>query len=287
CGNPLVTEVMHLLYEFRQNEFRSFFGKRSRQVQDLIKSLPSDVPVFNQYECLEHPVFLLLVKDIWLNALRTGNSKIMDRISHLMVSYTKRINSSRQGIRHFLKKLDAQLEHIHLLQYNDLSVLAFLLVTNPRRWEENKQHVFQQLIRHAFANQESKLKTCPYKWEADVSQQLSISHWAESEVIPDTISTLRFLMDIASYIDDHNHRFPADTPERICRDDDHWSERLSRGKYFDKDTKQLLSPIIAPGRPNLFPLEETREVLADYFRTSFGLAGDVSANHGNAHKLFT
>lgn len=276
CFDP--EEYKHL----SQSEFKSFFGKRSRKMQALIKSLPSDFPVISQNVYLDYPVFFRLVRDIWLDALHNRNTETMNRISHLMVSFTQQINSSYEGKRDYLKPLDVQLGCIHLLKYDDLSVLAFLLVTHPRRWEENYKPIFQQLIRYAFSNQESKLKTNSGMWGADLHQQLSISRWAESEVIPDTVTTLRFLRDIVQYIDKHKHLSGSDMSGHISPSDYHWSERLSRGQYFDKETHQLLSPITVSDPQTLFPLEETRKVLADFYSTSFGTTGAVSANSGNA-----
>ncbi|WP_257293884.1 hypothetical protein [Endozoicomonas sp. YOMI1] len=255
---PFPIEISDLkdLEGLSQEEFQQIFGEYSQQIRDLIKNPPPDVQLIKKDMYLDFPVFFRLVKDIWLDALPAGNTGTMDRVSHLMVSFTKLLHSFSDwyDLDLYCKSLDALLmsAHSHSLNHDDLSVLVFQLVTHPQKWQENYKNIFRQLLSHGFSSQESRLMNHFDQWGADPGSQMEVSRWAESELIPDTVATLRFLKDIVQYIDEHKERT-------------FYPQNIKQGKYFDKDTWQLLSPIIATDLRNSFPLEETREVLADFF----------------------
>ncbi|MGI2029989.1 hypothetical protein [Endozoicomonas acroporae] len=263
--------------DYSDDDFRRAFKESAPKYQALIRNLPADFPVISRNAYLDYPVFFRLVREIWLDAIHTRNTGTMERISHLMVSFTDQINrnSHRFGsYNNHIKALDDQLACSYSMKYEELSVLPFLLATHPRRWNENYSSVSRRLIHYALSDQESKLKTCPVTWGADLTQQLSICYWVESKLIPDTIMTLRFLSDIVQYIDKDNRRFGSGT----LSDQVYWTESGRPGRYFDKETHQLLSPIIATDPQTLYPMEETRQVLTDFFSRSIGTIGATPAN---------
>lgn len=245
--------------DLSQEEFQKFFGELPQVIQDLIKNPPSDYVLLKPGVYLDYPVFFRLARDIWLDALLTGNTGAMDRVSHLIVSFARQQHSvDWRRLDPYFKSLDDRLRNAHSLNYDDLSVIAFELATHPRKWQENYQVIFRQLLSHGFSNEESQLMNRFDQWGADTDSQLKFSHWAETALIPRIVMTLHFLRDIVQYIDEHKSKHVINKP---CI-----STNIERGHYFDKDTGQLLSPIIATDLSNSFPLEETREVLADFFR---------------------
>ncbi|WP_163370542.1 hypothetical protein [Endozoicomonas acroporae] len=259
---PFRIEVADLkdIEKYSQEKFQKLYGEHSRQIQDLIKNYPADAKSIKRGMYLNFSVFFRLVSDIWLDALSAGNTGAMDRVSHLMVSSTYWLHSSSDVLylERYRDSLDVRLMHAHSLNHEDLSALAFHLVTYPRKWQENYKHIFRQLLNHAFSSQESRLMNHFDEWGADPVSQLKVSRWVESELIPDTARTLHFLKDIAQYIDEHKSRFLHGMAFS--------SQSIECGEYFDKGTGQLLSPITATDLSNSFPLEETREVLTDFFR---------------------
>lgn len=242
-----------------QEEFQQSFGEFPREIQDLVKNPPPDFLRLKPGVYLNYPVFFRLARDIWLDALPTGNTGIMDRVSHLIVSFARQQHSF-VGYRldPYWESLDDRLRNIHSLNYDDLSVIAFELATHPLKWQENYQVIFRQLLSHGFSSEESQLMNRFDQWGADTDSQLKFSHWAESALIPGIVLTLHFLRDIVQYIDEHKSKHVNNKP---CLSMD-----IERGDYFDKDTGQLLSPIVAADLRNSSPLVETREVLADFFR---------------------
>lgn len=158
--------------------------------------------------------------------------------------------------------LNAQLKsaHSHELGYEDLSVLAFQLATDPDKWEANYKDIFQQLIIHELSSQESELMSCYDQWTEGPVQRMKVSHWVESLLIPETIKTLRFLQDIINYINQPRQRLYGGPPCSVS-DSFEWNDR----DYFDEDTRQLLKPITATDLSNSDPLEETQKVLDAFF----------------------
>ncbi|MBO9494345.1 hypothetical protein J7438_09640 [Thalassotalea sp. G20_0] len=239
------------------------FGEFAQQVQELVNNPPPDFPKIDECSFLEYPVFFRLVKDIWLDALSTNNTGTMERVSHLMVSYTKvlhKMSEYRSKPKHH-DSLDDQLSsaHAHKLGYEDLLVLAFQLATAPDKWEENYKDIFQQLISLELSSEESELMRCYDQWTEGPVQQMKVSHWAESLFIPKTIKTLHFLQDIINYI--NQPREDLRGGPRSVSNSFEWNDR----DYFDADTRQLLKPIIAKDLGNLGPLEETQKVLDAFF----------------------
>ncbi|WP_422449640.1 MULTISPECIES: hypothetical protein [unclassified Endozoicomonas] len=258
---PFRIEVADLkdIEKYSQEKLQKLYGEYSRQIQDLVKNYPADAKSIKRGMYLNFSVFFRLVSDIWLDALSSGNTGTMDRVSHLMVSSTYWLHSSSDlYLERYRDSLDVRLMYAHSLNYEDLSALAFHLVTHPRKWQENYKHIFRQLLSHVFSSQESRLMNHFDDWGADPVSQLKVSRWAESELIPDTARTLHFLKDIAQYIDEHK--------ARCLRGMAFSSQSIEYGEYFEKGTGQLLSPITATDLSNSFPLEETRGVLTDFFR---------------------
>ncbi|WBA81251.1 hypothetical protein [Endozoicomonas sp. GU-1] len=252
--------------DLSQEEFQHYFGEFPREIQNLIKNPPPDFLLLKPGVYLDYPVFFRLARDIWLDALPTGNTGIMDRVSHLMVSFARQQHSLfAYRLDPYWDSLDDRLRNIHSLNYDDLSVIAFELATHPRKWQEKYQVIFRQLLSHGFSSEESQLMNRFDQWGADTDSQLKFSHWAESALIPRIVMTLHFLRDIVQYIDEHKSQHVSNKP-RLSMD-------IERGDYFDKDTGQLLSPIIAADLRNTSPLVETREVLADFFRGKASQAG--------------
>ncbi|WP_163370543.1 hypothetical protein [Endozoicomonas acroporae] len=258
---PFSIEISDLedIEKFSQEEFQEFFGEYSQQIQDLVKNYPADAKI-KKGMYLDFLVFFRLVNDIWLDALSAGNTRAMDRVSHLMVSSTHWLHSTTDY--HYLDSyrdsLCARLTNANSLNHEDLSAFAFQLVTRPRIWQENYKDIFRQLLSHVFSSQESRLMKHFDNWGADPDSRLKVSRWAESELIPDTARTLHFLKDIAQYIDERKDRSSTWMTSPL--------QSIKNGDYFEKGTGQLQSPILAKDLSNSFPLEETREVLADFFR---------------------
>ncbi|MGI2029625.1 hypothetical protein [Endozoicomonas acroporae] len=231
-----------------------------KALHDLVKNYPADAKSIKKGMYLDFSVFFRLVRDIWLDALSAVNTGAMDRVSHLMVSSTYWLHRSSDVLylERYRDSLDVRLMHAYSMNHEDLSALAFHLVTYPRKWQENYKHIFRQLLNHVFSSQESRLMNHFDDWGVDPVSQLKVSRWAESELIQDTARTMHFLKDIAQYIDKHK--------ARCLRGMAFSSQSIEYGEYFEKGTGQLLSPIISTDLSNSFPLEETREVLADFFK---------------------
>ncbi|WP_257293831.1 hypothetical protein [Endozoicomonas sp. YOMI1] len=244
--------------DLSQEEFQRYFGEFPRAIQDLVKNPPPDFLLLKPGVYLDYPVFFRLVRDIWLDALPTGNTGVIDRVSHLLVSFAKQQHSHAwYRLNPYWEFLDDRLRNTHSLNHDDLSVIAFELVTHPWKWQKNYQVIFRQLLSYGFSSQESRLMNHFDQWAADTDSQLEFSRWAESALIPEIALTLHFLRDIVQYIDEHKDQYVSNIP---CL-----STNIERGDYFDIDTGQLLSPIIATDLRNSSPLKETREVLADFF----------------------
>ncbi|WP_422468609.1 hypothetical protein [Endozoicomonas sp. ALC013] len=248
---------------YSSDDYQRYFGEFAQQVQELVNNPPADFPKIDECSFLEYPVFFRLVKDIWLDALSTNKTGTMERVSHLMVSYTKVLHKMSEYCskpKHH-DSLDDQLNsaHSHKLGYEDLLVLAFQLATAPDKWEENYKDIFQQLISLELSSEKSELMRGYDQWTEGPVQQMEVSHWAESMFIPKTIKTLHFLQDIINYIDQPCENLRGGP--RSVADSFEWNDR----DYFDADTRQLLKPIIAKDLGNLVPLEETQKVLDGFF----------------------
>ncbi|WP_206679364.1 hypothetical protein [Endozoicomonas acroporae] len=248
---------------YSPEDYQRRFGKFAQQVQEFVNNPPPDFPKIDECSFLEYPVFFRLVKDIWLDALSTNNTGTMERVSHLMVSYTKvlhKMSEYRSKPKHH-DSLDAQLSSAlsHELGYEDLLILAFQLATAPDKWEENYKDIFQQLISHELSSEASELMRCYDQWTEGPVQQMKVSHWAESLLIPKTIKTLHFLQDIINYINQPCENLRGGP--RSVADSFEWNDK----DYFDADTRQLLKPIIAKDLGYLAPLEETQKVLDGFF----------------------
>ncbi|WP_422443863.1 MULTISPECIES: hypothetical protein [unclassified Endozoicomonas] len=248
---------------YSSDDYQHYFGEFAQQVQELVNNPPPDFPKIEECSFLEYPVFFRLVKDIWLDALSTDNTGTMERVSHLMVSYTKvlhKMSEYRSKPKHH-DSLDDQLSsaHSHKLGYEDLLILAFQLATAPDKWEENYKDIFQQLISLELSSEKSELMRGYDQWTEGRVQQMQVSHWVESMFIPKTIKTLHFLQDIINYIDQPCENLRGGP--RSVVDSFQWNDK----DYFDADTRQLLKPIIAKDLGNLGPLEETQKVLDAFF----------------------
>ncbi|WBA84196.1 hypothetical protein [Endozoicomonas sp. GU-1] len=225
---PFSIEVTDLkdMKKFSQEEFQEFFGEYAQQIQDLVKNYPANAKSIKNGMYLDFLVFFRLVSDIWLDALSAGNTRAMDRVSHLMVSSTHWLHSTTDY--HYLERyrdsLHNQLMNAHSLNHEDLSALAFQLLTRPRIWQENYKDIFRQLLSHIFSSQESKLMKHFDNWGADPDSRLNVSRWAESELIPNTARTLHFLKDIAQYIDERKDRSSTWMTSSL--------ESIKNGNYF-------------------------------------------------------
>lgn len=211
---------------------------------------------------LGYQAFFRLVKDIWFNAIETENTGTINRVSHLLISFTKEIsdntydhNGSNRKKR-FESVIQRELQKGIASTY-DIGALTFLLVTNPPLWREHKSETLKLMVSRAFNGQERKLAILYSQWQ-NQDQHAQISKTVESKVIPGVAMFMHYLHGIQDYLIQNKKRdsyFRRESEQK----------QIANGAYFDKVTQQLASAILTPEWQTSPPLIEIKETLSEFY----------------------
>ena len=228
---------------------------------DSTSSICSNDCGFNDPSPLGYLAFFRLIKDIWFDAINTNNTCAINRVSHLLISFTQAISdntikvegSSRKeqfdnAIQRELKK---GISSIH-----DIGAFAFLLVTNPTLWRDHKNETFKLMISRAFNSKADKLVPLYSQWQ-NPDQNNQACKTVETEVIPKIAITLHYFESIYG----HLIRWRS---KDFCRNRT-LSEEIASGKYFDSTTKKLRNPIQVSDWKTLPILPEIQEILSEFY----------------------
>ncbi|WP_257295649.1 hypothetical protein [Endozoicomonas sp. YOMI1] len=209
---------------------------------------------------LGYLAFFRLIKDIWFDAINTNNKCAMNRVSHLLISFTKAISDNTRkcggGSRkeQFENVIQRELKKGISSTY-DIGAFAFLLVTAPALWRYHKNETFKLMISRAFNSKADKLAPLYSQWQNPARQDQTCKT-VEAEVIPEIAITLHYLESIFDYLVNY-------------RTEDYWSRTLSKeiasGQYFDSATKQLANPIQVSDWKTLPHLPEIKETLSQFY----------------------
>lgn len=219
---------------------------------------------------LDNQSFFRLVKDIWFDALSCENTCAIDRVSHLLVSFAWEISHNVYSLHGRIPSSTRyerfEQEVLQMLQdgiscIDDIGAFAFMLVTKPHIWRDHKSDVLQLMVSRALQGRDQLLSPLCAQWLDDPNSHEQITKTVETEIIPDTASTMHYLNDIHGYLMEYRDRHPK------CDD----SHQIQNAKYFDPVTRQLKSPILAPDLTTTPTLEETRAALSAYFNVGQGL----------------
>ncbi|USE37157.1 hypothetical protein [Endozoicomonas sp. SCSIO W0465] len=210
---------------------------------------------------LGYLAFFRLIKDIWFDAYETENLCIMNRVSHLLISFTRAISDNTRKCKGGSRK--EQYENVIKRELKkgisstyDIGAFAFLLVTNPPLWRDHKNEALKLLTSRAFNNKEKKLASLYSQW-LDPDQQDQACKTVESEVIPEITFASLYLDSIYDYLMKYKAQsfLGIGTP----------GKEIAYGEYFDSTTKQLVNPIQMPDWKSLPPIPEIKETLSQFY----------------------
>lgn len=210
---------------------------------------------------LGYLAFFCLIKDIWFNALEKENTCIMNRVSHLLISFTQAISDNTRKCKGGSRK--EQYENVIQRELKkgisstyDIGAFAFLLVTNPPLWHDHKNETLKLLTSRAFNNKEKKLASLYSQW-MDPDQQDQACKTVEFEVIPKITFASLYLGSIYDYLMKYKAQSfqSRGTP----------GKEIANGEYFDSTTKQLANPIQMPDWKTLPPIPEIKETLSQFY----------------------
>ena len=214
---------------------------------------------------LECQAFFQLVKDIWVDALRSKNSCAIDRVSHLLISFTWEISHNlyyfhgRSPTHDRLERFEQmvqQMLQVGISSIDDIDAFAFMLVTKPHTWRTHKSNVMQLMVSRALQRQD--LSPLFARWQGDPDSHEQITKTVETEII-DTVTAMHYLDDIHGYLMQYSDKRPG------CSE----SNQITNAEYFDPVTRQLKTPILAHDITTRPSHEETRAALLAYFNCTF------------------
>ena len=200
-------------------------------------------------QVLSYPAFFKLIKDIWFNAYECGDTGCLNRVTHFMIAFIKRISDndfdhegSTREKRH-ASVIGDQFEW-GLTAVSDIGALAFLLVTNPRMWTQKKEIVLQEMINRALDLKVKQLAGFYCEWlescaahkdnEEEVAKDSQqIAQKVASQMLFSVAGAMHHLDAIAAYIEEY----------RVEGLSGKKSRQISNGKYCDETTHQLLHPV--------------------------------------------
>ena len=207
---------------------------------------------YSDKKVLSYPTFFKLIKDIWFNAMESGDTGCLNRVTHLLIVFIQLIsdndcefNDSSREKRHESAIRD-QFES-GLKAVNDIGALAFFLVTHPRMWKLKKEIVLQELINRALVSEVENLAASYCEWlESSAAQNNSveevtqagqkIARKVQSQKVVTVTRVIYHLDAIAAYMKKYRskHSYSKKTRE------------ISFGSYCDETTFQILHPVLPP-----------------------------------------
>jgi len=207
--------------------------------------------------------FFRLVKDIWFHAVSTSNTCIINRISHLLISFAKEIANNtytapgegRSRRERFKSVIHQELERGISSTY-DIGAFAFLLAAWPPLWRKHNSETLRLMANRAFNGQEEKLAPYYSQWQSR-SRQDQVSKTVELEIIPSVAMAMHYLYAIHDYLIKHKSKM------RHITSTEYW--QISDGDYFDKVTHQLAHPIPAPKWRISHPLPVVKKALCEFY----------------------
>ncbi|WBA81012.1 hypothetical protein [Endozoicomonas sp. GU-1] len=209
---------------------------------------------------LGYLAFFRLIKDIWFDALMSKNLCTVNRVSHLLISFTKAISDNtierKGGSRkeQFDNVIQRELEKGISSTY-DIGAFAFLLVTNPPLWQGHKNETLKLLISRAFNNKEEQLAPLYSQWQ-DPDKQDQACKTVESKVIPKITIASLYLDSIYDYL--MKYKLKGFLTRGTL-------EEIANGRYFDSTTNQLANPIKMPDWKTLPPIPGIKETLSQFY----------------------
>ena len=211
---------------------------------------------------LGYLAFFRLIKDIWFDAIKSNNTCTMNRVSHLLISFTKGISnnsyvgktkaSSRK--EQFINVIERELKK-GISSTFDIGAFAFLLVTNPSLWPIHKDETLKLMISRAFNSKVNKLAPLYSQWQNPARQDQTCKT-VEAEVIPEVAVTFHYLVAIHDYLMNHKSQ------------ELFWStlsQEIANGDYIDSITNQLVNPIKVPDWKTLPFLPAMKESLSQFY----------------------
>ncbi|WP_257254821.1 hypothetical protein [Endozoicomonas sp. SESOKO3] len=210
---------------------------------------------------LGYLAFFRLIKDIWFDALKTDNACTMNRVCHLLISFTKEISGNTilyEGAsrkEQFENVIQRELKKGISSTY-DIGAFAFLLVANPALWSDHKHETFQLMTSRAFNSKADELAHLYSHWQEPAKQD-QVCKTVEAEVIPEIAITLHYLGSIYNYL--MSYRSQVTWRNKTL------NEELASGDYFDSTTNQLVHPIQVAEWKTLPPLTEVKEILSQFY----------------------
>ena len=216
----------------------------------------------NNSSPLGYLAFFRLIKDIWFNAINSNNTCTMNRVSHLLISFAKKISDNDYANKPKLVTRKEQFENvIHrelkkgISSIFDIGAFAFLLVINPPLWRIHRDETLKLMTSRAFNSKVDKLAPLYSQWQNPAWQDQTCKT-VEAEVIPEVAITVHYLVTIHDYLMKHKSR--GTYFGRL-------SKQIADGDYFDIITKQLVCPIEVPDWNTLPPLPEMKESLSQFY----------------------
>ena len=211
---------------------------------------------------LGYLAFFRLIKDIWFDAIKSNNTCTMNRVSHLLISFTKGISNngyveeSKVGSRkeQFVNVIQRELKK-GISSTFDIGAFAFLLVTKPSLWCIHRDETVKLMISRAFNSKVNKLAPLYSQWQNPALQDQTCKA-VEGEVIPEVAITFHYLVAIHDYL--MNHKSQRSFWDTL-------SQKIADGDYFHSITKQLVDPIKVPDWKTLPPLPGMKESLSQFY----------------------
>ena len=211
---------------------------------------------------LGYLAFFRLIKDIWFDAIKSNNTCAMNRVSHLLISFTKKISDNRYINKPKMVCRKEQFENVIQRELKkgisstfDIGAFAFLLVTNPPLWRIHRDETLKLLASRAFNSKAAKLAPLYSQWQNPARQDQTCKT-VEAEVIPEVAITLHYLVTIHAYLMRHKSRNSFRTA---------LNEAIADGDYFHRTTMQLVCPIEVPDWKTLPPLPEIKVSLSQFY----------------------
>ena len=210
---------------------------------------------------LGYLAFFRLIKDIWFDAMKSSNTCTMNRVSHLLISFTMGISNNEYTDKSKVGSRKEQFENVIQRELKkgisstfDIGAFAFLLVTNPPLWRIHRDETLKLMTSRAFNSKADKLVPLYSQWQNPARQDQTCKT-VEAEVIPEVAITFHYLVTIHNYLMDHKSPCSWKT----------LSEKIDCGDYIDRVTKQLVHPIQVPDWKTLPPLPEMKESLSQFY----------------------
>ena len=218
--------------------------------------------LYDTPSCLGYLALFRLIKDIWFDALLTNNTCVMNRVSHLLISFTKAISGSTIEFEGSTRKEKFEIAIQRELNRGisstyDIGAFAFLLVTNPTLWLDHRSNTFELMTNRALDTKAHKLAPLHPQWQ-DESQRDQTCKTIEAEVIPEIAITMHYLESIYN----HLMSYRSDCSYWVRKT---LSEEIADGDYFDSITNQLADPIPIVDWKTLPPLPEVKEALSQFY----------------------